>query len=342
MKGGRLRTTLLGVLLGSMLALSGAPAAQAASDNPASDDPAATFVDLLAERALGLLADPDLSEVERLNQFRELFRGGFAVQGIAKFSMGRYWRQADDAQREEYVALFEDVIIDSWSKRFTRFSGDSFDIREAWWVGGSSLGPSAFPSTPLSDAGDETVTIVSSLVWTSPESPIRVDWRVASNGVIFQITDVTVEGVSMANTQRDEYTALARRYGVNGLIDRLRLRTGEIERLAFAQSYDGAGLPASGTAPAHNDDPITGGRPILAVQVASLRSEARARKVWERVQQKFPELLADHAVQFEAVDLGERGTFTRVRVGAFDGFSAASALCSTLAEGGQDCLVVQR
>lgn len=324
MKGGRLRTTLLGVLFGSMLALAGAPAAQATLDG---DDPAAAFVNGLAERALDLLADEDLSEIERLNQFRDLFRDGFAVQGIAKFSMGRYWRQADDAQREEYVALFEDVIVDSWSKRFTRYSGESFDVREA---------------KPLSGDGDETVTIVKSLVWTSPESPIRVDWRVASNGVIFKITDVTVEGVSMANTQRDEYTALARQDGVDGLLDRLRVRSGEIERLAFALSYDSAILPASGAPPSNDDEPVAVAATTLAVQVASLRSEERAMMAWKEVQAKFPELLAGHAVRFEEVDLGERGRFTRVRVGAFGGYNEATSLCTALAEHGQDCLVVQR
>ena len=321
-KSCRLFNAFAGAVLAGIVAVATPAAALTAADD------AAAFVDGLADQALGYLGDPGLNDTERAALFRDLFRDGFAVRGIAKFSLGRYWRSADDAQREEYLALFENVIVDTWSKRFGQYSGETFEVRGA---------------TPLTSSGDESVTIVQSLVWTSPDAPVRVDWRVASKGNIYKITDVTVEGVSMANTQRDEYASLVRQQGLDGLLERLRERSGEIDRLAAAQA-GGLIVPSAGpdAAPADKQEPATVAATTLAVQVASLRSEKRARLAWEQLQDKFPETLGDRTVRLENVDLGDRGVFYRVRFGAFAAYGEAARICDELIGAGQDCLVVQR
>ena len=69
---------------------------------------------------------------------------------------------------------------------------------------------------------EEQVTLVRSLFFTSPDSPVRVDWRVATDGEIFKITDVRVGGFSMADTFRDEYASVIRREGIDGFLSGLR------------------------------------------------------------------------------------------------------------------------
>ncbi len=319
LKSWRLFTTLSGVLLAGVM-LAATPARATTED-------AAAFVDGLADRALGYLGDTSLSENERAGLFRELFREGFAVRGIAKFSLGRYWRGTDDAQREEYLTLFENVIIDTWSKRFGKYSGEAFEVRDA---------------TALTSGGDESVTIVQSLVWTSPDAPVRVDWRVANKGDVYKVTDVTVEGVSMANTQRDEYASLVRQAGVDGLLARLRERSGEIDRLAAARVGTGLIVPAAGGAPADTQEPVEVAATALAVQVASMRSEERARREWQRLQERFPGTLGSRTLRLENVDLGNRGVFYRVRFGTFAAYGEAAQICADLIGAGQECLVVQR
>ncbi len=289
---------------------------------------ASAFVQDLADRAVANLTDAERSSEEREDRIRELFRQGFAVRGIAKFTLGRYWRSASEEQRREYLALFEDVIVDAWAARFTKYSGQRFEIREESRVSG----------------GGVPVVIVRSLIWASPESPIRVNWRVASAGEIYKITDVIVEGISMATTQRDEFASLVRKDGLNGLLASLREkggRDGKLAALVGAQQFEI--LPAGGRPPAlPEQEPVSVPSGALAIQLASLRSSARAQTAWETLLVKYPALLGNRDLSIERVDLAERGVFYRVRTGTFAVYAEAFRMCQQFADLDQDCLVVQR
>lgn len=169
------------------------------------------FIESLADEAINTLTTDNLTTDARRDGFREMLNDGFAVNGIARFVMGRYWRQASDEQRDEYLALFEQVIVSVWADRFTEYSGQRFEIVE------SAMAQSA--------RSDEQATLVRTLFWTAPDAPVRIDWRVASNGELYKITDVLIEGVSMAQTYRDEFASVMRRDGVSGLISDLRERS---------------------------------------------------------------------------------------------------------------------
>lgn len=187
-----------------------APTVHADSHTEAS----AQFINKLAERAIGTITDSALSVDDRRAKFRDLFREGFAVSGIARFVLGRYWRTASDAEREEYLKLFEDVIVTTWADRFSQYSGQKFEVH------GAQTAPSA------SDA--ESVALVDSRFFVDPTTPVRIEWRVASRGDLFKIVDVSVEGISMANTQRDEFNSVIRKGGgeVSALLEELRNRSG--------------------------------------------------------------------------------------------------------------------
>lgn len=75
------------------------------------------------------------------------------------------------------------------------------------------------------------------------------------------------------------------------------------------------------------------------VQLLSVRSESGARAAWTQIQSAHNELLGDQTLNLETADLGERGTYYRVRFGAYDERSAANEVCKSLKDAGQDCLV---
>ncbi len=292
------------------------------------------FVQDLADRAIANLTEPGLSDVERETRFRELFREGFAIHGIAKFTLGRHWRTASKEERSEYLTLFEDVVVDNWAARFTKYSGQRFEIRD---------------ESKIAGAANENVVIVKSLVWTSPETPIRVNWRVANAGEIYKITDVIIEGVSMANTQRDEFASLVRKNGLAGLLESLRKKSGQPSKLAkLVDSQQYEILPASGDTPDLRQPDMVAQEPApmqpgtLAIQLASMRSSERARLAWKRLLAKYPAMLGNYTLSLERVDLNERGVFYRVRTGAFALYADAARTCQRFADLDQDCLVVQR
>ncbi|MFQ5970842.1 MAG: phospholipid-binding protein MlaC, partial [Alphaproteobacteria bacterium] len=198
------RGTFMAMLMAAAV-LSAGPAAAGAQD---SVNGAVHFVQDLADRAITTLTEDGISEEEREQRTRALLREGFAVHGIARFVLGRYWRSASEADRAEYLTLFEEVVVSVSAARVKRYSGQKFEITGA---------------TPLRSARkDESAALVHTTFYANEDSPIRLDWRVANRGEIFKITDVMFEGVSMATTYRDEFTSVVRREGLDGLLQDLR------------------------------------------------------------------------------------------------------------------------
>jgi phospholipid transport system substrate-binding protein len=131
------------------------------------------------------------------------------VPTIGKFVLGRYWRTATDAERAEFLKLFEDFIVKSYAVRFADYAGESFDVQNT-------------------TGGSDGASVVHSRINRKGAETIRVDWRVQQSQDRLAITDVVVEGVSMAVTQRSEFASVIQSKGgkVAGLIDALRAKTG--------------------------------------------------------------------------------------------------------------------
>ncbi len=163
-------------------------------------DGAHKFVEDLAEQAVATLTTEAMTPQQRRAEFRALFQDGFAVDGIARFALGRHWRRASPEERSEYLGLFADSIVTSWANRLGEYSGQKIEIIDARDV----------PTN-----GPEKAAIVRAMIWTNPTAPLRVDWRVATNGEVYKVTDVVIAGVSMANTHRDEFASVIRRNGNN-------------------------------------------------------------------------------------------------------------------------------
>ena len=192
-------------LLAAALALAGgavAPALPAA----AAADPAALIREL-GNRALEVLGK-NVGSTERAARFRQLFREDFDVPAIARFVLGRYWRIATEAEQQEFVRLFEGYIALAYANRLAEYSGETLKV-----VG----------SRPDGDAS----LVTSEIIRPNGAPPAKVDWRVTRADGAYKITDVVVEGVSMAVTQRSEFASVIQRNGgkVEGLLAMLRQKT---------------------------------------------------------------------------------------------------------------------
>ncbi|MGA0531470.1 SPOR domain-containing protein [Hansschlegelia sp. KR7-227] len=93
-----------------------------------------------------------------------------------------------------------------------------------------------------------------------------------------------------------------------------------------------AATPAAAPAPR----PAAGG---FVVQVTSQRSEQDARTAYASLQRKYPQVLGSYQASIQTANVGDRGTYYRVRVGPFASSSDASTVCSNLRAAGGDCVV---
>ena len=172
---------------------------------------AAQFVDDLGKRALDALANvKQMSQAEVAEKFRGFLQDSFDTQTIGRFVLGRYWNVATPEQRQEYMRLFEDLIVAVYSKRFSDYSGGaSFEV--------ASHRPE----------GERDAVVTSRITRPSGGPPVVVDWRVRRGNAGYKVIDVAVEGLSMSVTQRDEFTSVIERGGgnVQALLDALRSQT---------------------------------------------------------------------------------------------------------------------
>ncbi len=163
------------------------------------------FIQDMAKRGIDFLANPDLTLEQRKAEFKDLLQSSFDIKVIGRFTMGRYWSSTTEEQREEFQKLFETMIIDSYSRRFSDYNGQDFDVASS-----RSLGKSD--------------TIVQSFITDTNGQKISVDWRVREKNGNFKVIDIIVEGVSMTTTQRSEFASIIQRGGgdVQVLIDHLK------------------------------------------------------------------------------------------------------------------------
>jgi phospholipid transport system substrate-binding protein len=161
---------------------------------PARD--AAALVDALVREGLQALNDKQLTPRDRQERFATILENDFDVARIGRFTAGRYWNAASEADRQQFVKVFERWVIITYSDRFSGYSGEGVKVT------GSR------PET------ETTVTVSSQLIRSSGGAAVKVDWRVRRDGVDdYRVIDVAVEGVSMLVTQREEFASVVQNYG---------------------------------------------------------------------------------------------------------------------------------
>ena len=172
------------------------------------------FVQDMADRAVNSFRTIK-DEVELEKEFRAILSEGFDVRAIGKWVLGRYWRKAEEAEKEEYLALFQDFIIATYANRFKDYSGEEITLKVTQSV----------------TKNDRDAIVRSEILRPESSEPIIVDWRVkADKDGVIKVVDILIAGVSMSQTQRSEFASVIKRNGgtVAGLIDALRTKTEEM------------------------------------------------------------------------------------------------------------------
>jgi phospholipid transport system substrate-binding protein len=196
-------------LLGGLLALAGAAALPVPAFAGTDADAAQQHIQTLATQALNTLQRTDQTLDQREQSFRALLREGFDLDFIARFVLGKYWKSATPDEQAEYIALFGEYVLRTYSSRLGGYAGESFAVLGA---------------TP---SGTKDV-LVATTIRRAGGGPIAADWRVRNIDGRYRIIDVAVEGVSMAITQRDEFASVVGNHGMTGLLEMLRARTAKV------------------------------------------------------------------------------------------------------------------
>jgi phospholipid transport system substrate-binding protein len=177
----------------------------------------------VAENHIGKLID-ELREIDAMRssltseKYRHLIalimETYFDVEGITRFTAGRYWRVASKEQRDAYKKVFRGILLSEASNRFDQVLIFSFT------------------PTKAQARGDKLILVTGIAKDNSGQIPdTEIIWRVAAQaGKPMKIIDLEIENISMLKTQQDENTALIKRNGgdFDALIQAMRTRLDKI------------------------------------------------------------------------------------------------------------------
>ena len=164
------------------------------------------FIKKVTTQGIEEIINSDVSVEEKDARFAKLFNEYLDLDFIGRFVLGRYWRTSTPKQRTEFIDVYREMNIKTWSKRFDEFKGKTFVFKG---------------TTPSNSAGQ---IFVNTEVPMEQGAPAKVVWRVKEDDGKFKIVDIIIENVSLAITARNEYAAFIKKSpdGVDGLITNLR------------------------------------------------------------------------------------------------------------------------
>ncbi|MBL6456156.1 ABC transporter substrate-binding protein [Belnapia sp. T6] len=173
---------------------------------------AANFIQTTGQEMVAAVNDQSRDVAARRQRVAAILRRAVDVDGVGRFIIGRWWRQASAQEQQEYQKLFEETLIRNLSSRFGEYQGVRF-----------SLG--------RSQQRTEDDVLVNTVIERPNMAPFSLDWRVAEIGGQPKIVDVIAEGTSLRLTQRSEYSSVIQRNNgsVGALLQAMR---GQIQQMA--------------------------------------------------------------------------------------------------------------
>lgn len=152
----------------------------------------------------------NISSAQRAVQLRKLFQDYFDVPGIAEFVLGRYRSSANPQQQQEYINLYEDYTIHTYDTQLSQYGAAPFRVTG-------------------SRADGEQIVVTSEIVRPGG-SRMQIDWYLINHGGQYKITDLSLGGISMKVTQRDDFARWIQNNGgrFDALLAVLRQQTAQL------------------------------------------------------------------------------------------------------------------
>jgi phospholipid transport system substrate-binding protein len=169
------------------------------------------LVEKFAEKGITEILGAAISQRDKTDRFRVLFKDFFDIPSIGNFVLARFARTAAPGETEKFAVLFEDVIVYTWSRRFGEYKGQTLKVKD---------------SSADGDAG----AVVNSDILGNDGQSFAVAWRLRKRDVGYKVVDIIVEGVSMAITYRQEYaTIIQQNGGMAGLLAQMQKQVDDLK-----------------------------------------------------------------------------------------------------------------
>ena len=158
-----------------------------------------------------IVTDPELKKEaktgERRKRIRAVVNQIFDFTEISQRCLGRHWQARTPAEREQFVALFGDLLENTYISKIEGYSGEKIQ----------------YPG----DVIEGDLAIVKTRIVTKQETEIPIDYRMFLNNGRWAVYEVNIEGISLIGNYRTQFNSVIQRSGYPDLVAKLKAKADE-------------------------------------------------------------------------------------------------------------------
>ena len=158
---------------------------------------ASEFISSVTIEASNILSSK-LTDEEKIVQLKKIGENAVDVDGVGLYTLGKYRKTLTDNQKKQYKELFRNYFLKSFAGRLVGYSDAKIAVLSE-------------------EIKNEKYTIVNTkLIGTSDRPEVKIDWRVYTKDPENPlIRDLIIEGLSLARTQKEEFSSIIANNGGN-------------------------------------------------------------------------------------------------------------------------------
>ena len=148
------------------------------------------FVQSTVNRASQVLSD-NLTKEQKIEKLKSIAQETVDIDGIGMYTLGAYRKTLNEDQKKEYKDLFQQYFLKTFSSRLAEYSNPEIQVNSK-------------------EKLNKNYTMVSSILVATEQRPqIKIDWRIyTKNSDDPKIRDLIIEGLSLARTQKEEFSSI--------------------------------------------------------------------------------------------------------------------------------------
>jgi len=153
------------------------------------------------------LKQPGRAE-ERRQRLEQIVGARFDYQEMSRRSLGAPWNTLSDKDKQEFVGLFQTLLTNSYADKIESYSGEGVKY--------------------INERTENDYAEVRTKVLTG-KVEIPLDYRLLNKGGNWRVYDVVVDGVSLVNNYRGQFSKILRSSTYADLVDQLRKKSDKIK-----------------------------------------------------------------------------------------------------------------
>ena len=131
------------------------------------------------------------SKEEKIQRLKDIAKETVDINGIGFYTLGSYRKEISNDQKKEYINLFEQYFLKTFASRLAEYSNPEIQVNSK-------------------EVLNKNYTMVSSILVATEQRPeVKIEWRIyTKNPESPMIRDLIIEGLSLARTQKEEFSSI--------------------------------------------------------------------------------------------------------------------------------------